>query len=131
MGFCPGRDYQVAARGPLRRRMDNETTEPKRRPLLQLKSAAPVAKPSPTWKCKPCGTSFQLTGEEEEWVRCPQCNARLGRTSDFKADPPVVEKLRVRSVAPLPSPKPPKGEVKVQVTKRKLGPAPARPIRPR
>jgi hypothetical protein len=29
-------------------------------------------------------------------VRCPSCNARLGLASDFRADPPNVEKLRAR-----------------------------------
>jgi hypothetical protein len=33
---------------------------------------------------------------DEDSVRCPSCNARLGLASDFRADPPNVEKLRAR-----------------------------------
>jgi DNA-directed RNA polymerase subunit RPC12/RpoP len=65
--------------------------------------AAPPAPPPPPpatgdWKCKPCGTRFEPAPElaDEDSVRCPSCNARLGLASDFRADPPNVEKLRAR-----------------------------------
>jgi hypothetical protein len=98
-------------------------SEPPRRKILSLKSgvAAPggppplerlqktvkVVTPEPApppppavgdWKCKPCGTRFDPPAElaESDHVRCPSCNARLGLASDFRADPPRVEKLRAR-----------------------------------
>jgi len=96
-------------------------SEPPRRKILSLKSgvAAPggpkplerIAKPARAplpeappppavgdWKCKPCGTRFDPSPDlaDEDSVRCPSCNARLGLASDFRADPPNVEKLRAR-----------------------------------
>jgi hypothetical protein len=98
-------------------------SEPPRRKILSLKSgvaapggpkpleriarpARPVAPEPPPppppavgdWKCKPCGTRFDPAPElaDEDSVRCPSCNARLGLASDFRADPPNVEKLRAR-----------------------------------
>jgi DNA-directed RNA polymerase subunit RPC12/RpoP len=62
----------------------------------------PPAPPAPqhAWKCRPCGTGFTPAPDlaEEDFVRCPSCNARLGRAADFRADPPNVEKLRARYV---------------------------------
>lgn len=58
------------------------------------------APPPPTgdFKCKPCGTRFDPPAElaDSDSVRCPSCNARLGLASDFRADPPNVDKLRAR-----------------------------------
>lgn len=98
-------------------------SEPPRRKILSLKSgvAAPggpkplerivrptrlvIPEPPPPppaavgdWKCKPCGTRFDPSPDlaDEDSVRCPSCNARLGLASDFRADPPNVEKLRAR-----------------------------------
>ncbi len=98
-------------------------SEPPRRKILSLKSgvAAPggpkplerIARPARSfapeppppppppvgdWKCKPCGKRFDPPAElaNEDYVRCPSCNARLGLASDFRADPPNVEKLRAR-----------------------------------
>jgi DNA-directed RNA polymerase subunit RPC12/RpoP len=93
-------------------------TEPPRRPLLRIKPGvtAPVlpglrpakpaapAKPKPAakvlhkWKCKPCGAGFDVPADAapEDAVRCPSCNARLGKAEDFRADPPLLEKLRAR-----------------------------------
>ena len=31
-------------------------------------------------------------------MRCPACNARLGRAGDFRLDPPPLERLRARAV---------------------------------
>jgi DNA-directed RNA polymerase subunit RPC12/RpoP len=101
-------------------------TEKPRRPILHLKfppstpvavpgsPIAPVAAPAPapkaqTWKCKPCGKPFQVLSElaDEEWVRCPACNARLGLAADFRGDPPNLERVRAR-LAAEPSPPPPR-----------------------
>jgi len=63
---------------------------------------APEPPPPPPatgdFKCKPCGTRFDPPTElaDEDSVRCPSCNARLGLASDFRADPPNVDKLRAR-----------------------------------
>ena len=95
-------------------------TDKPKRPILHLKFppstpvgglAAPVAPPAPkamTWKCKPCGKPFQVLAEltDEESVRCPACNARLGLAADFRSDPPNLEKVRAR-LAVEPPPKPP------------------------
>jgi DNA-directed RNA polymerase subunit RPC12/RpoP len=99
-------------------------SEPPRRKILSLKSgvAAPggppplerlpprqtrivIPEPPPPpppatgdFKCKPCGTRFDPPAElaDEDSVRCPSCNARLGLASDFRAVPPNVDKLRAR-----------------------------------
>ncbi len=98
-------------------------SEPPRRKILSLKSgvAAPggpkplerIARPARPvmpepppppppavgdWKCKPCGARFDPSPDlaDEDSVRCPSCNARLGLASDFRSDPPNVEKLRAR-----------------------------------
>jgi hypothetical protein len=63
---------------------------------------APEPPPPPPavgdFKCKPCGTRFDPPAElaDEDSVRCPSCNARLGLASDFRAVPPNVDKLRAR-----------------------------------
>ena len=94
-----------------------------RRPILHLKLGAtppaqrsedapppaPAAAPAPatyTWKCRPCGTPFipPSEGPDAEAVRCPACNARLGRAGDFRLDPPPLEKLRARAVKAAPPP---------------------------
>jgi DNA-directed RNA polymerase subunit RPC12/RpoP len=100
-------------------------TEKPKRPILHLKfppatpiavpgvpaaSAAP-ASPLPTqvWKCKPCGKPFQVLSElaDEDSVRCPACNARLGLASDFRADPPQLERVRARLAVEAPPAAPP------------------------
>ena len=82
----------------------------RQRPTLHLKFApaiaptalsptAPQAAGSAAWKCKPCGTGFQVDaalGDHED-VRCPSCNARLGLAGDFRQDPPSP-KVRARPV---------------------------------
>jgi DNA-directed RNA polymerase subunit RPC12/RpoP len=95
-----------------------------RRPILKLKYAPPAklaAEPKPAprlgsprfvkparapapalpqhaWKCRPCGTGFTPAPdlEDDDSVRCPACNARLGRAADFRSDPPNLDKLRAR-----------------------------------
>jgi len=95
-------------------------TDKPKRPILHLKfppstpvggPAAPTAPPASkamTWKCKPCGKPFQVLAElaDEDSVRCPACNARLGLAADFRSDPPNLEKVRAR-LAVEPPPKSP------------------------
>ena len=63
-------------------------------------AAPPPPPPAPVgdWKCKPCGTRFDPPAElaDEDSVRCPSCNARLGLAADFRSDPPNLAKLRAR-----------------------------------
>ena len=59
------------------------------RPILRLKNPPKLPPPPPTpWKCKPCGTELipAEAVDAEGAVRCPACNARLGRLEDFKPD---------------------------------------------
>ncbi|MBV9994188.1 MAG: hypothetical protein JO127_03145 [Caulobacteraceae bacterium] len=77
-------------------------TEPPRRRTLTLKSPPTVTLPFKVkpldWKCRPCGTLLQVAPDlaDDEPVRCPSCNARLGLARDFRAKPPNLEKLRAR-----------------------------------
>jgi hypothetical protein len=47
--------------------------------------------------CKPCGAFFDppAEGPDEEVIRCPNCNARLGVAGDFRQTPPP-SRLRAR-----------------------------------
>ncbi len=58
---------------------------------------APVVYP---WRCKPCGTGFNVPTDlaEDESVRCPACNARLGLVKDFIGDEPNLAKVRARKL---------------------------------
>lgn len=83
--------------------------EPKRRPILSLKNPpkvvppiavkppAPPPPPQHDWKCKPCGTGFSIDAAvaDEEVIRCPSCNAKLGTAGDFRADP-LPTRVRAR-----------------------------------
>ena len=102
-------------------------TEKPRRPTLSLKNppppkpvpepmAAPKSSaftprarapkreaPAPVvygWRCKPCGTGFNVPTDlaEDESVRCPACNARLGLVQDFQGDEPNLAKVRARKL---------------------------------
>lgn len=97
-----------------------------RRPILSLRGATkpPTAADSPTaaappsppeaakpqlWKCKPCGKTFEVPAElaDEEAMRCPACNARLGLAKEFRVEDPALAKVRARPVArhePTPVP---------------------------
>ena len=70
-------------------------------PIRPLKVPKPVLPPEPSfgWKCKPCGQGFDPpTGAaDEEIVRCPKCNAKIGKVGDFKQEP-IPTKLRARPV---------------------------------
>ncbi len=59
----------------------------------------PPPPPSYGWKCKPCGKGFDPPpgAPDDETVRCPNCNARIGLVGDFKQDPPP-NRLRARPV---------------------------------
>jgi hypothetical protein len=71
-------------------------------------AATPPA-PSLVWKCRPCGSSFEppRAGPDDEVVRCPSCNARLGKAGDFRLDPLPLERLRARAAKAPPPPPPP------------------------
>jgi DNA-directed RNA polymerase subunit RPC12/RpoP len=85
-------------------------TEKPKRPILHLKfpSPAPVvaapvadAPKAQSWKCKPCGKPFQVLSElaDDDSVRCPACNARLGLAADFRAEPVDLDRVRARLAA--------------------------------
>jgi len=90
-------------------------TESPRRPTLRLKFPPPLPQPSVVkpkeFKCRPCGTVLQVAPElaDEDSVRCPSCNARLGLARDFRSDPPNFEKLRAREAPPRKEPAPTPG----------------------
>lgn len=72
------------------------------KPARAFKAAPPPpppAEPAHGWKCKPCGKGFDPPegAPDEDTVRCPNCNARLGLVGDFKQDPPP-NRLRARPV---------------------------------
>jgi uncharacterized paraquat-inducible protein A len=80
-------------------------SEPARRPILSLKNPPKPKAPPPApsrWKCKPCGALVEIAASmaDEEAVRCPSCNARLGRVGQFRAEGPEQQKVRARP-APL------------------------------
>ena len=91
----------VAAPGgppPLERMVKSSTKTVFVAPQAAPPPPPPAPAPVGDWKCKPCGTRFDPPPElaDEDHVRCPSCNARLGLASDFRADPPNVAKLRAR-----------------------------------
>jgi DNA-directed RNA polymerase subunit RPC12/RpoP len=61
------------------------------------KESKPVERPSHGWKCKPCGAFFDppAEGPDDEVVRCPGCNARIGVAGDFRQTSPPT-RLRAR-----------------------------------
>ena len=103
-------------------------TDKPRRPTLSLKNppppkpvVEPVVAPKPTafsprpsrapkrevpapvvygWRCKPCGTGLNVPADltDEDSVRCPACNARLGLVKDFSGDEPNLAKVRARKL---------------------------------
>jgi len=68
---------------------------------LRAPKPPPAPPPAPKfgWKCKPCGQGFDPPegAPDDETVRCPNCNARIGLVGDFKQDPPP-NRLRARPV---------------------------------
>lgn len=94
-----------------------------RRSVLSLKSS-PAKAPVLQWKCKPCGAAFEVAGDlaDDAAVRCPACNARLGRAEQFRSDPPDA-KVRARQVERKAEPPPPPergGRAKVVVERKSL-----------
>jgi DNA-directed RNA polymerase subunit RPC12/RpoP len=67
------------------------------RPPRPVEPEPPKPKPF-AWKCKPCGKGLDVGSElaDEDSVRCPYCNARLGLAKDFRSDPPNLDKVRAR-----------------------------------
>jgi DNA-directed RNA polymerase subunit RPC12/RpoP len=77
------------------------TPSPAPRPMRPPRRDPPP-KPQPAaWKCKPCGRGFDVPAslDDNDSVRCPACNARLGLARDFRSNPPNLEKVRARAVA--------------------------------
>jgi hypothetical protein len=87
-------------------------TDKPARPILKLKfppAVKPVAPPPPPpakaeaavkapWRCKPCGGPVTVPADADPAsdVRCPACNANLGKAASFLSDPPEVSKVRAR-----------------------------------
>jgi hypothetical protein len=94
-------------------------TETTRRPTLSLKLSPPKA-PVWRWKCKPCGAALEIGADlaDADAVRCPACNARLGRAEQFRADPPDA-KVRARRVEGEAKPPPPPAGPTVTVVERR------------
>jgi len=69
----------------------------RKREPVPVPPLAPPVQPAAAWKCRPCGMGFDVAEDmgDEDWVRCPKCNARLGRAGDFRAG--RLEKLRARA----------------------------------
>jgi DNA-directed RNA polymerase subunit RPC12/RpoP len=83
--------------------------DPPRRKILSLKNPPPLPAPPPApvrapepqapqgaWKCKPCGARLDVAADADpdSVVRCPACNANLGKAGQFLSDPPG--KIRAR-----------------------------------
>jgi len=80
-----------------------KASDPGRRPTLHLKNPPSLSAPAPAaarWKCKPCGTLFQVDESlaATEVVRCPACNARLGRAGQFRVETGDTPGVRARLV---------------------------------
>lgn len=76
-------------------------TDGPRRPTLRLKNPptpAPAVEAAIRWKCKPCGTPFELSPNRDgaDVIRCPTCNARLGRADQFRGRSEPVQGVRAR-----------------------------------
>lgn len=75
------------------------------RPILSLSPKATEAFRLKTtaWVCKPCGAKLTLDpdGADDDVVRCPSCQAKLGKLAGFKRD--EAGSVRARRV-PTPPP---------------------------
>jgi hypothetical protein len=76
-------------------------SDPPRRPILSLKNPPKPKAPPPApsrWKCKPCGALVEVAASlaDDETVRCPSCNARLGKAAQFRGEDPEQAKVRAR-----------------------------------
>jgi len=76
------------------------------RPILSLSPKATEAFRLKTtaWVCKPCGARLTLDpdGADDDVVRCPTCQAKLGKLAAFKR-PDEAGQVRARKV-PLQDP---------------------------
>jgi hypothetical protein len=95
--------WLICCRFANRQRLPDVRTRPPPDPQPEESAEAegPAASPS-RWKCKPCGALVEIAASmaDEEAVRCPSCNARLGRVGQFRAEGPEQQKVRARP-APL------------------------------
>ncbi len=88
--------------------------EPPRRKILSLRSPPSTTKVVASWRCKPCGSDFEVDSAlgDAEVVRCPSCRARLGKAGQFRSNGPDVERVRARRFAPqTPQPSRMGGEI--------------------
>ena len=88
--------------------------------MLSLK-ASPVKAPVWRWKCKPCGAALEIGADlaDADAVRCPACNAKLGRAEQFRSDPPDA-KVRARRVEVDSAPPAAPGPTVTVVQRRRL-----------
>ncbi len=89
--------------------------------MLSLK-ASPPKTPVWRWKCKPCGAALEIGADlaDADPVRCPACNAKLGRAEQFRSDPPDA-KVRARRVeVDTTTPPPTSGPTVTVVERRRL-----------
>ena len=76
------------------------------RPTLSLGTRAAAPKPaSRTWKCRPCGAPVEVAYglADDEVIRCPNCNAKLGKAADFYAPTDTFARLRARPAPDKPA----------------------------
>ena len=80
------------------------------RPILSLSpgSAKALAAPSAERICKPCWSRFKLPRKtaDETVIRCPACNANLGKGIGFLQPDLPTAKVRARPAPPAPLDKP-------------------------
>ena len=87
------------------------TREAPRRPVLHLKAAATspglVREPELAWKCRPCGALLEIRPDlaDNDIVRCPACNARIGKAGDLRTDDLPAAKVRAGRLPSLGSPR--------------------------
>lgn len=74
----------------------SDTAAPSR-PILRLKTPVSLPPQPSRWRCKPCGAVAEISGEaaEDEIVRCPHCNAKLGRVAQFRRNEGAVRARRI------------------------------------
>lgn len=80
--------------------MTKAMTDRPTRPILHLKTTVTLApkEPKSEWRCKPCGSVVEIDPAlaDTDTVRCPACDAALGRAGQFRSDPPQIQRLRAR-----------------------------------
>jgi DNA-directed RNA polymerase subunit RPC12/RpoP len=91
-----------------------------RRTLTLAPNAAAASKAAAApqaWVCKPCGMRFEpaLDVADDEDVRCPSCNAKLGKAKAFKQPDPETARVRARPATSEPKVKAPAVKAPIQV----------------